>query len=836
MKKILTLIAGLLIATSLSWAVRAPRAVYTYTQPDGSVITLMNHGDEFHHWTTHNGVLVEMDEQGFYRPASRMVFDSQASSAQASRRQANVLRRAAANAPVSGEKHYLVLLIEFDDLSFSIPDPHGAFEKMLNEPGYHEYGGTGSARDYFIDNSSGLFRPVFDVYGPIRVSKNYAYYGEKQDMKVHEALEEACAQLDERLDFSQYDHDGDGYVDNIFFFFAGYNEAQGGGVNTIWPHQGFSPSGMFDGVEIWKYACTSEFYGNKGANIAGIGFFVHEFSHVLGLPDFYDVSNDKAENPEQFSVMSDGHHLNNGRTPASLNSLERQMLGWMGTFPRLSDAGNYELESLSGNHLPWVLPADVDGELFILEMRDGKGWDAALPKGMVIYHMDASSNSIGNYRTAASVWDGTVSAPINDYYEHPCFYVVASLEYGRGKAESMIFPGIGNITDFTPIPWSGYALPTRIRDINLIGDRVQFSLTADVRRMMTGTVKDPQGSPIEGATVTLSLPVPSSSQGRSVHLSRAAAADIRYTAMTGADGSYAIFLGKEDETRAFFVSASKPGYVEQGREVPVDIYGHGDFILRPAGAPSRVGLMNYDPDNQEPFASMGWGDTSYQDGILAVTYFPASELAAYAGMEVRSISFCINADKVDALYALVYEGDRLLLAPKVEGSSVNGYYTVDLSAASLKVLGNKGMYFGYAIEGHNPDPVVYQTRKGVKNGSYYSSFDMERPFWQQLADGALIVSVALYDPTASQYVTLANMGFSSIDNPRWKEGYAAGDTFPFHLLAAEGKEVESVEWLYDGAKTANPSVTLKAGKHVVVARVRYRDNSQEELTLELTVR
>lgn len=80
------------------------------------------------------------------------------------------------------------------------------------------------------------------------------------------------------------------------------------------------------------------------------------------------------------------------------------------------------------------------------------------------------------------------------------------------------------------------------------------------------------------------------------------------------------------------------------------------------------------------------------------------------------------------------------------------------------------------------------------------------------------------------------MGFTAIDNPRWKEGYSAGDTFTFRLLEAKDATIQSTEWLYDGTKTTNPSVKLSAGKHVVTARIHYHDGSQEELTLELNVR
>ena len=835
MKKTVSLIAALFLTISLSWASRALHTPYRYTQPDGSVITLVNHGDEFHHWTTWNGRLVEMDGQGFYRPASRIVFDSRENEARERRRQVNEARRAAAGSGIAfGEKHFLVLLIEFDDLSFSVPDARDAFDRMLNQPDYSENSATGSVRDYYIDNSSGQFRPVYDVYGPVRVSREYSYYGKDNDNNAYEALKEACVKLDDTVDFSQYDLDKDGYVDNVFFYFAGYNENEGGGVNTIWPHQTFRNAGSYDNVTVMKYACTSELSGNTGTNMAAIGIFVHEFAHVLGVPDFYDTSGDIALNPEDFSVMSSGNYLNECRTPANLNSLERQMLGWVGEFPRLSEAGGYELLSLSGHHLPWTLPADVEGEQFILEMRDGTGWDAYLPKGMVIYHMDASDNLVYLDHTAASLWTGLVSARINDYDDHPCFYVVASLEYGRGKNDSMIFPGIGNVTEFTPIPWSGQALPTRITDITVVGDRVCFNLTKSVRRYLSGTVKDTKGNPVEGVAITVSVPVRNARE-RNIFLSRPAAADIRYTATTLADGSYEIVLDKTDDSPVFVVAASKEGYIEQARELGFDIYGSCNFVLRSVGAPSRAGLMKYDPDNLKTLSAMGWGNY-YDKSILAAIYYSAEEMAPYAGMEVRSITFCTAAENYTSIHALVNEEKRKVWAVKAEGAGDNGYFTVDMSEAAIKISGEKGVYFGYAVDGDDPSPIVYQPLNGVKNGLFYADYKMINPYWHLSPNSALILSVTLYDPEASKYITLSTMGFTSIDNPRRKEGYAAGDTFPLRLLEAKDAEIASVEWQFDDKKVSESSVRLTSGNHVVTALILYRNGFQETLTLELSVR
>jgi len=49
-------------------------------------------------------------------------------------------------------------------------------------------------------------------------------------------VKEACEQLDDIVDFSEYDRNGDGLVDNIFIFYAGRGEASGGSANKVWPN------------------------------------------------------------------------------------------------------------------------------------------------------------------------------------------------------------------------------------------------------------------------------------------------------------------------------------------------------------------------------------------------------------------------------------------------------------------------------------------------------------------------------------------------------------------------------------------------------------------------
>lgn len=831
MKKLLTFFAGLLLAAGLASAVNAPKTSFRYTQPDGTVITLVNHGDEFYHWTTRNGVRVEQDKDGFYRTADTR--------RQAGLETAGRQKRSAVNAQrigdldrglSSGKKRFLVILVEFDDVAFVRPDTRNSFKRMLNESGFSDNGATGSARDYYMDNSLGKFQPTFDVYGPVKLSEASTYYGKgANDENVVEGFVEACELLNGEINFAQYDQDGDGFVDNVYFIYAGHNEAEGGGINTIWPHQAIMTKSLtLDGVKVLQYACTSELSGSRGETPAGIGTFIHEFAHVLGLPDFYGPSRD-IPNPEDFSPMSNGNYLNDGRTPCYFNSVERQMLGWMGDFPFVSDAGDYTLDPLAGNSLPWVIHSDIDDETFILEMRDGSGWDATLPRGMVIYHMDASDNIVSEGRTAREAWKWQA---INQSKEHPCFYVVPSVDYS--SSEAMIFPGSGQVHAFTPTAWSGNTLPTSLKNIRLDGDKVRFALTSASNRTLSGEVTDIAGNPVEGASVQLGVSTTSASQ--QIRRTRQAAANVRYKTTTAKDGSFEIFLDAGDETPVFQVSVSKSGYIEQSCDCRFGYSGRIAIVLRPAGAPSRVGLMEYDPDSNAELGKTGKGPGG-DKSIMAATFFTAEELLPYSGMEIRSVTFMADVRDYRQVHAVVCtEKDVPLAVVKAGKMGSDGNFTVDLSKEKLKIEAGKGLYFGYAVDGEDEYPIVYQPLKGAT--LYHSYYSLTTPYWfdSSGADCALMLSVDLYDPAASKYVTLASLGFSYFENPRWKEGYSAGDTFTFQLKEAFGTEVASTTWQFDGKAVSTPSVKLESGKHTVSAHVRYADGSEEDLSLELTVR
>ena len=545
MKKIIATLVLALCCISAAWAVPAYRGLISHTQPDGSVIMIRVHGDEFCHWVTDaSGQLLEMGADGYYRPSS--------SSSLASRRAVGRARRAEANARrstpgkrgvASGTKRFLVILVSFSDVDFSISSPQTAFANLMNQNGYSVNGGTGSVKDYYYDNSHGQFTPVFDVAGPYLVSNTASYYAGTSGVEnAEEAFYEACVQAQNDIDFSDYDQDGDGKVDMVFFYYAGYNQAEGK-ANTIWPHQ-YTFQGtdyrsiQFDGKYLGNYACTSELKGTEGTNMCGIGTACHEFGHAMGLPDFYDTDyedNDQCGAMFFFSTMDSGSYNNEGRTPPYFTIEERIILGWINAadaFREFSVTGNYTIGSVD-NNIAYRTPTDKDGEYFVYECRGSNGWDSGLESyGLVVTHIDKSSrtvsilNSAGNTVniTASSLWSNWEQYnSINENGSHPCCYVIPAADqsnllyahkyyqgygyYFNSTYSSYIpFPGHEIVTSFTARSWNGEESSVKLSGITYSGNQVSLHAYVPSSTLNYNVINNPgNGVYTAGSSFNLSL-------------------------------------------------------------------------------------------------------------------------------------------------------------------------------------------------------------------------------------------------------------------------------------------------------------------------------------------
>ena len=246
--------------------------------------------------------------------------------------------------------------------------------------------------------------------GPIELPENCAYYGnndsgESWDVEnVGQMVLDACTAADEQfdLDFTQYDWDDDGWVDQVYILYAGYGEASNqAAVETIWPHE-YAVSGalgyqyyynptMIDGKGIDTYACGCELNGYGGLD--GIGTLCHEFSHCLGLPDMYDSYYSGDYGLGDWSIMASGSYNDNSMTPAGMTSYERMACGWLTPTELnadLSVASMPALGSGDGTGEAYIIYNDGNSdEYYLLENRQQEGWDELLPNsGMLILHVD----------------------------------------------------------------------------------------------------------------------------------------------------------------------------------------------------------------------------------------------------------------------------------------------------------------------------------------------------------------------------------------------------------------------------------------------------------------
>lgn len=301
---------------------------------------------------------------------------------------------------ITGKRKGLVILVNFKDKKMQTKHSQAEWNDYFNKVGYNKYGNNGSVHDYFYAQSYGKLDLEFDVIGPVTVSKNMASYGandaQGNDIDPAGMIKEACelAYAKEKMDMSQYDWDGDGAVDQVYVIYAGYGEAAGGEKNTIWPHEwdieGGGYSLVLGGQRIRTYACSSELNGGSGTYISGIGTACHEFSHCMGIPDFYDTAGGGCFGMDAWDLMDYGSYGGDGYEPTGYNTYEKWVSGWIE--PTILTAPCYikNMKPLSDAPEACVVFNEANkNEYYIFENRQLKGTDVALPNhGMLVIHVD----------------------------------------------------------------------------------------------------------------------------------------------------------------------------------------------------------------------------------------------------------------------------------------------------------------------------------------------------------------------------------------------------------------------------------------------------------------
>ena len=190
-----------------------------------------------------------------------------------------LLRLPSANSHATGTNRFPVLLVASPSASNA---DSAKYWNQLNQVGYTENNHLGSVKDYFRDQSNGIFVPTFDIY-LVSVSDSLSSYTNS----VHTLIEEAIATLKvnyPNFDPSLYDSDGDGDIDATGVLYAGTESA----ANNL---GGYQYELQWDGGKISagssknfnSYFIISQM--SSATQLLPIATFVHEFSHTMGLKD-----------------------------------------------------------------------------------------------------------------------------------------------------------------------------------------------------------------------------------------------------------------------------------------------------------------------------------------------------------------------------------------------------------------------------------------------------------------------------------------------------------------------------------------------------------------------
>ena len=443
MKKLTTLAAALLIALSAS-AVPAKPVKKTVTLTDGTTVTAILRGDEHHHsLVTADGRALKEVSEGIYDYSDTQTENetwSALRNAKANLRHQTSQKRRQAGKPrrefgvpgkVVGEKRGLVILVEFSGASMKHTQQE--FDQQFNQVGYSKNRHIGSVRDYFKKQSYDQLTIDFDVVGPYPLAHPMSYYGKNasftynentgiitfkgwsesgEDVNAFEMIYEACQSADKDVNFADYDWDGDGYVDQVYVIYNGYGEASGAASTTIWPHEyelsmsayyRNMPSGYpdmtkfanltLDGVHIDTYACSNELSGTAGTMMDGIGTACHEFTHCLGIPDFYDTSYSGNFGMGNWDLMDQGSYNGpsgyEGCVPAAYTAYERWFSGWLEPVELDEGANVADMAAITDKPVSYVVYNQGNrNEFYLLQNIQKTSWNQyAGGHGMLVQHI-----------------------------------------------------------------------------------------------------------------------------------------------------------------------------------------------------------------------------------------------------------------------------------------------------------------------------------------------------------------------------------------------------------------------------------------------------------------
>ena len=235
--------------------------------------------------------------------------------------------------------------------------------------------------DYYVDGQYGL----------------YGLYPHNSQKLVEDLVDMA----DSVVDFSDYDNDGDGYVDALIVVHAGQGAEYTGDTDDIWSHSWgvtwfWSSSNLKDGVRIGSYTIQPEYW--LSAYDMTCGVYCHELGHNFGLPDLYDYGYD-SYGIGKWSLMAAGCWNGTlGNSPAHPDAYCMDRLGYLSPMVVTTNTSGVKIPAIESSpeaYKLWTSGLPLS-QYFLVSNRQRVGYDSALPySGLLIWHVDESISDEG---------------------------------------------------------------------------------------------------------------------------------------------------------------------------------------------------------------------------------------------------------------------------------------------------------------------------------------------------------------------------------------------------------------------------------------------------------
>ncbi len=306
----------------------------------------------------------------------------------------------------SGDYNALVILTQFSDKASQTAA--SSFDNLLFQST------NGTLRDYYEKVSYGtLHITTITVNLPSSMNwqtapQPYSYYVNGMNgfgtypQNAQKLVEDMVNLVDPLVDFSQYDNNGDGYVDALFIVHTGPGAEYTGSSNDIWSHSWSTYTPQYlDGVYISNYSMEPEYWLTPGDMTVGV--YAHEMGHAaFGLPDLYDYDG-SSEGLGMWSLMASGSW--NGATymgemPTSPDAFCHVQMGFITPTVIADNTASVSISDAESNPAVFLLSKDgaPSSEYFLVENRQPISYDKYLPSdGINIFHVDESVMTGNDY-------------------------------------------------------------------------------------------------------------------------------------------------------------------------------------------------------------------------------------------------------------------------------------------------------------------------------------------------------------------------------------------------------------------------------------------------------